>query len=130
MGQSSFNVDELTPRVRHFFWMWAVAQDRYVYVSKLERNDFRELNSDIDDWAFKEVLENARSAYDAAREAQIEAHPDAHLMLMMKVKGGWLARGRAQSKGSRIWKDNSERFEKEYEGFMKFYRERVDAVNE
>src|ERR1035441_6696295 len=122
MSGSGIYVSELTPRVRHFFELWLLAENQYVYAEKFLKEDFRNWNSDINEEGFLLILEDARSKYDEAREAQRGAHPEGHLMLMMKVKGGWLARSWAQMKGARQWKYSSEGFEKDYEGFMRFYR--------
>jgi hypothetical protein len=122
MSGSTFNVSGLTPRVQRFFDLWFVAEDRYVYAEKFLEKDFREQNRDVNREGFIRILDDAQSKYDEAREAQLEAHPDAHLMLMLKVKGGWLARLWAQVKGAKQWKHSIEQFDKNYESFIHFYR--------
>ena len=127
MNESLFKVSEMTPRVRHFFYLWTAATQSFGFAEGFLKAEFRERNSDIDREGFIRILERTRSDFDAARNAQLEAHPDAHLMLMMTVKGGWLARLRAQMKGSRVWKYNSTLFEDEHERFMHFYRKMLET---
>ncbi len=71
---------------------------------------------------YMENLEYRLADYNYARELRDEAHPEAHLMLMLTVKGGWLARWRAELKGARIWKQYNEKFEIDYQNFMRFYQ--------
>lgn len=122
MSGSGFIASGLTPRVQRFFDLWFIAESQYVYAEKFLEKDFREQNRDINREGFIRILDGARSKYDEAHEAQREAHPEAHLMLMLKVRGAWLARSCAQVKGARQWKYSSEQFDKSYESFMRFYR--------
>ncbi|MDE3008093.1 MAG: hypothetical protein KGJ10_02960 [Acidobacteriota bacterium] len=108
-------MSEMTPRVRHFFNVWFVAQTGYGYLKCGKAPDIRQ-----EDYMLN--LENRLADYNQARVLRDEAHPDAHLMLMLTVKGGWLARWRAEIKGAKLWKYQSERFEADYQDFMRFYR--------
>jgi hypothetical protein len=115
MGVSEFPVSEMTPRVRKFRYQWFSAQTRYGYLKNGRAPDIRQA-------VYMENLENCLAEYNAARVMREEAHPDAHLMLMLTVKGGWFARWRAELKGAKLWKNMSEQFEIEYQDFMRFYR--------
>lgn len=75
----------------------------------------------FDDDHYSEVLERIREDYDLARQKRVEAHPNAHLMLMLTVRGGWWARWLAQVRGARIWKHQSDLFEADYSAFTASY---------
>jgi hypothetical protein len=115
MSEFEFPVSEMTPRVRAFFWQWRAAQDRYEHMKDGRPPDMRQED-------FMQNLEYGLGDYNAARALRDEAHPDAHLMLMLTVKGGWFARWRAELKGARLWRYQSERFENEHQSFLLFYR--------
>ena len=115
MSGSEFPVSEMTPRVRQFFYQWFAARTGYEYLKKGKASDIRQEHD-------MQNLENRLADYNEARVLRDEAHPDAHLMLMLPVKGGWWARWRAELKGAKLWKYESERFEIDYQDFMRFYR--------
>jgi hypothetical protein len=112
----------MTPRVRKFFYTWLAAQTGYEYLKKGKAPDIRQED-------YMRNLENRLADYNQARELRDEAHPDAHLMLMLTVRGGWVARWRAELKGAKIWKQYNEKFEIDYQNFMRFYR-RTHELND
>ena len=122
MSGSEFSVGEMTPRVRQFFYQWLAAQTGYGYLKKGKPPDIWQRD-------YMQNLENRLADYNQARVLRDEAHPEAHLMLMLTVKGGWFARWRAELKGAKIWKYESERFELDYQDFMGFYR-RTHELND
>jgi hypothetical protein len=127
MGSKDFVVSGLTPRVQSFCELWFIAENQYLYAKKFLDKDFKCLQRVIDREGFIRILEDTQSKYNEARDAQRAAHPDAHLMLMLKVKGGWCARWWAQVKGARQWKDSSEQFKISFGSFLLFYKEMLDT---
>jgi hypothetical protein len=122
MSRSEFPVSEMTPLVREFFNRWFCAQTCYGHLKNGRAPD-------IQREVYMKNLETGLAEFNAARAKRDEAHPEAHLMLMLTVKGGWFARWRAELKGANLWKDNCERFEIEYQDFMRFYR-KTHKLNE
>jgi hypothetical protein len=68
-------------------------------------------------------LESCLEDYESARKYRDELHPEAHLMLMMTVKGGWFARWRSDLKAAKFWKFQNQGFEDDYKSFKRFYQE-------
>ena len=97
--------------------------DYFERARKCLDENFRLANPDIQLRNYIYDLESARRGYDAARQAKIQAHPEAHLMYMASVNGAWFARWRAQIRGARTWRSQSEAFGRDFARFTKFYSE-------
>ena len=121
MNNSGVSLSDVTPRVAEFFLAWYSAREDFTW-SEAEVRKIETGESDISRNDLLRNLETQRINYNYARKLRDEAHPDAHLMLMPKVRGGWLARWRCELKGAKLWKHQYAAFESDFKRFNRYYQ--------
>jgi len=129
-GSRTYSSIDLTSLVRHFCSSWEFASLTFQQDQHAEIHDQEFRSSESGREAVLYNLGHLKGYYETAREARDAAHPEAHLMLMLTVHGGWFARWRAELRGAAIWKNLVPQFDAEYARFQSYYAKKLRGNSE